>query len=477
MIWQFTSQNYLLFFAAVFVVHWLLPWTRARVLLLVAASLFFYSCWSVPLAVVVAGSALAVWGLGLGMSAAEGRPGLRRGLLIAGVVGNLGLLAFFRYMNFFLDSLRAAAGVAGAEVSLPALEILAPVGISFYTFEAISYLADVHAGKIPAERHPDRFLLFILFFPHLLAGPIVRARDFLFQTRRERRFHWLRAQVGVEYFLMGMFKKTVLADRMALFSDPVFADPGAFDTPTVWAAVIAYTIRIYGDFSGYSDMALGSAHLLGFTLTRNFDMPYLAADISAFWRRWHISLSSWLRDYLYIPLGGNRGGPLRTMANLMITMTLGGLWHGASWTFVLWGVYHGLLLAGHRMWRGACGRVAVLETLSASPAGWVAGWALTLVAVAAGWVLFRSPDLGVVGGIFEGLTAARDGRGWPMPPESFHVLLTVTVVCHAIGAFGLWERWSPRLPAPLVGLGYAVLLTLNLVLTPGDAKEFIYFQF
>src|SRR5262249_35572853 len=256
--------------------------------------------------------------------------------------------------NFFLGSLENTLRALGADATMPVLRVILPIGISFYTFEAINYTVDVYRGQVKAERNLAHFMLFITFFPHLVAGPIVRARDFLPQIGRRKHWNWARMNLGAQYLLLGLFKKMAIADHMALFSDSVFANPGAYSSTAVWCATLAYALQIYCDFSGYTDMALGAAHLLGYKLALNFNMPYVAVNVSDFWRRWHISLSSWLRDYLFIPLGGSRGSNAKTSRNLLVTMVLGGLWHGASWTFIAWGLLHGMLLVGHRLFRDFC---------------------------------------------------------------------------------------------------------------------------
>src|SRR5262249_14525385 len=270
-------------------------------------------------------------------------------LLLLSIGTNLGLLAFFKYANFFLESAYALADLLGARGERALYDIVLPLGISFYTFETISYIVDVYQGKVRAVRNPLDYALYILFFRHLLAGPIVRPREFLPQLRRRKRFSWDRAQLGLQFFLIGLFKKAVLADNVAEVIDPVFKDPAAFGTAAAWLAVVGYAVQVYCDFSGYSDMAVGLAHLLGFHLPPNFHLPYFAANIAEFWRRWHMSLGRWLRDYLYIPLGGSRGRPVRASLNLLVVMTVCGLWHGANWPCVAWGVYNGLLLLGHRL--------------------------------------------------------------------------------------------------------------------------------
>ncbi|HZY90968.1 MAG TPA: MBOAT family O-acyltransferase, partial [Gemmataceae bacterium] len=315
----FCSAQFAAFFAVVFLAYWALPWRRPRVWLLLAASFYFYACWNHWLALLVGLSTAGDYLLARGMDATA-VSWRRRALLGVSLVGNLGLLCYFKYANFFLRSLEGALGAAGASASLPVLRVILPVGISFYTFEAINYTVDVYRRKVPAERDLGNFLLFITFFPHLVAGPIVRARDFLPQARRPKRWSWPRAQLGLQLFVLGLLKKLAVADRMALFTDPVFASPGQYSTGATWLAVLGYALQIYCDFSGYSDMALGCAHLLGYKLARNFDLPYLSANVSEFWRRWHISLSTWLRDYLFIPLGGSRGGRWRTCRNLLLTM-------------------------------------------------------------------------------------------------------------------------------------------------------------
>ncbi len=472
----FCSQRFLVFFALVFAVYWSLPWPRARVAVLLFASLWFYASWNKWLALLVGSSAALDYAIALGLEASRSDR-RRRVLLVMSLAVNLGVLVAFKYANFFLGSLAELLGSFGIESSLPILALILPVGISFYTFEAINYTVDVYRRRVAAERSLMHFLVFILFFPHLVAGPIVRARDFLPQVRRPKRWDWLRAQLGVQLFLMGLVKKLVIADRMAQFADPVFADPRAYRTGALWLATIAYALQIYGDFSGYTDMALGSAHLFGYKLAANFRMPYLAVNVSDFWRRWHISLSSWLRDYLFIPLGGSRGGPGRTGVNLMVTMTLGGLWHGASWTFVVWGALHGLFLIVHRGFRNFCQQRAGIDRLLQSAPGTAARVAVTFVAVSAAWVVFRAPSIATALTMLRGLVVTRPGLGAPRPAESFWILVALVVVAHGLGQRALLARAIARLPVPVLGFGYALALTVALLLASDAAKPFVYFQF
>lgn len=267
----------------------------------------------------------------------------RRLAITVGIAVPLLILAFFKYTNFFLDSFSSAFGIE----NMRSLNIILPVGISFYTFQSMSYTIDVYRKKIKPAKLLD-VALYISFFPQLVAGPIVKAQDFLPQLEQDRRVTLKGLEAGLQIFVMGMFKKIVLADRLSVFVDDVFAAPAAFSSLTVILAVISYALQIYFDFSGYSDMAIGCARCMGYDLQRNFNLPYLSKNPSEFWKRWHISLSTWLQEYLYIPLGGNRKGKTRTYINLMLTMILGGLWHGASWTFVIWGTLHGLALCVHK---------------------------------------------------------------------------------------------------------------------------------
>jgi alginate O-acetyltransferase complex protein AlgI len=478
----FCSQQFVLFFIAVFAVYWAMPWHRARVWLLLAASFYFYAKWNESLALLIAASTVADYFVARGMDRFTS-PRARRTLLAFSLIGNLGLLAYFKYANFFLHSVEEALTLAGNAASLPVLQVILPVGISFYTFEAINYTVDVYRKKLPAERDLGHFMLFITFFPHLVAGPIVRARDFLPQVRRHKRWNWCRFQVGAGLIVLGLLKKMAVGDRMALFVDPVFAQPALYGTKALWVATVAYAVQIYCDFSGYTDLALGTAHLLGYRLAVNFNMPYLAANISDFWRRWHISLSSWLRDYIYIPLGGSRGAASparqgrRTDRNLMITMALGGLWHGAAWTFVVWGVLHGVYLIVQRRFALFAGRRPRLDAVLQSQVGTALRISFTLLAVMLGWVLFRATDFTKALEVYTGLFTHQTGMASPMAIASLIWLLAGVAIAHFCGATGLARRLDARLPASAVGVAYAAAVVVALVLAPDAGKVFIYFQF
>jgi len=472
----FQTQQFLVFFSVVFTAYWTVPQARARVWILLAASFYFYASWNHWLAVLVFASSSADYVIARAIQGSDDTA-RRRMWLTASVVGNLGLLAYFKYANFFLDSLESALRAAGADASLPVLQVILPVGISFYTFEAISYTTDVFRRRAQAERSLPNFLLFITFFPHLIAGPIVRARHFLPQVRRPKRWSWSRLELGVQLFLIGLFKKVVVADWMAAFADPVFADPTAFRTGTVWIGAIACAIQIYCDFSGYTDMALGTAHMLGYKLVRNFNMPFLAANIAEFWRRWHISLSTWLRDYLFIPLGGSRGGRWKTYRNLMVTMTLGGLWHGAAWPFVCFGALQGLWLVGHRAAGEVTDRFHKIALLMAMPPATALRIAATFLGFCITLVVFRAVSLDAAGVILGRMFAAHPGGGTPERESIFCTLLGLGALSHALVQSRIWPGVLRKLPPPLIGLGYVALLMAVLLFAPGGEKPFVYFQF
>jgi alginate O-acetyltransferase complex protein AlgI len=455
---------------------WLVGWDRARVWLLLAASFYFYSCWNASLALIVVASSAADWMIARWLDSSTS-PRLRTGLMLVSVVGNLSLLCYFKYMNFFLHSLEAALRTAGLEATLPVLRIAAPIGISFYTFEALSYTVDVYLGRLRAERNLSHFMLFILFFPHLVAGPIVRGRDFLPQVRRRKRFNWERMRVGIEYVVLGLIKKMVIGDRMALYADPVFANPGEYGSIACWIGVIAYSVQIYCDFSGYTDIAIGVAHFFGFRLTKNFDMPYLATNVSDFWRRWHMSLSSWLRDYLFIPLGGSRVPTWMVYRNFLIVMLLGGLWHGAAWTFVVWGGLHGLFLLVHHAFRDVCAKRPWLAAACDSVPGKVASWGLTLFCVMAAWVFFRATTFTAAATLLGRLVWPREGMRLELQVTPYYAMLSLIVLGHLAGALRLRERAEKWSPAPTLGVTYAAGVVLALLFAADASKAFIYFQF
>lgn len=525
----FCTQKFLFFFLIVFTVYWLTPWLRAtivhcaewfrhaieraagrsavvprqvrrtqkiatffaewattdriRVWILLGASYYFYQSWNAELARIIFLTTVVDFLIARGMTD-WASPRRRKALLLSSILGNIAILCYFKYANFFLESLRQGLEAAGANASIPVLEIVLPIGISFYTFEAISYTVDVYRGKIQAERRLDHFLLFVLFFPHLVAGPIVRAGDFLPQVHRHKIWSWPRMVVGGRLILLGLFKKMVIADRLALLVDPVYSNPTAYESGVVWMAAIAYAIQIYCDFSGYSDIALGCARMLGYRLQINFAMPFAASNIAEFWRRWHISLSSWIRDYVYFPLGGNRASAGRAAFNLIFAMTLCGLWHGAAWNFVVFGVLNGIYLVGHRAFRIATKNMTALRGVLESSLGRLACIALTFFIFALSLVVFRSssqPDgtssFEQAGKVFRQMFVPAMGARSPIPPVVFWTLLATVVIGHLVALRpNFLADWN-RLPAPVRGFALASFLFVTLILPPETSPQFIYFQF
>jgi alginate O-acetyltransferase complex protein AlgI len=470
-----------LFLAAVVGLFWLTPWPRGRVWVLLVASFVFYASWNRWLAAVVLVTSAVDFAAARGMDALR-RESARRALLCASLVMNLGLLCYFKYANFFLDSLSQTLHAVGAGYSLPTLSVILPIGISFYTFEAINYTVDVYRRKMPAERRLDHFLLFILFFPHLVAGPIVRAADFRPQIARARRWQWSRAGLGLGLLALGAFKKLAIADRMAQYAEPVFSGVEPFGSGACWIASVAFALQVYCDFSGYSDMALGSAHLLGYKLVANFRMPFLAPNVSEFWGRWHVSLSAWLKDYVFIPLGGSRCGFWKTNRNLVVTMTLGGLWHGANWPYVVWGFLQGLLLVGHRLFGVAVRPFPGVRAVMTSGAGTGARVALTFGLFCATLAVFRSPDLASGWVMVKKMCAPCAGQPVPLEAVGFWVTVGLVALGHAVGAHlarspFAWKRAWLATPAPVLGALGAVALVAAVILAPGSTKAFIYFQF
>jgi len=445
---------------------------RAQNLLLLGASYVFYGYWDWRFCGLLLLSTAVDFVVGLRLAEAR-RPGARRLLLLASLTVNLSALGLFKYFDFFSASAARLLRALGMEADPITLGVILPVGISFYTFQTLSYTIDVFRGRLAPTRSAVDFALFVSFFPQLMAGPIERAARLLPQIASPRVVSAGQVEAGVFLILWGYFKKVVVADNLAVLADAVFdgyVDHRGLD---LLLGVLAFAGQIYGDFSGYSDIARGLAKLMGFELMVNFRLPYFATDPSDFWRRWHISLSTWLRDYLYIPLGGNRGGRLSTYRNLTITMLLGGLWHGASWNFVLWGAYHGAILVAYRLLAGPRRRAAarcprVLRLALAM--GLMFG--LTLV----GWVLFRGRSVGQIAHFLTMVGPSVSARTWAyasLLAAYGAPLLAVQVWQQATG-----DLLAPLgLPARLRALLYAFLVVGVAVWGARESPEFIYFQF
>ncbi|HEX7099862.1 MAG TPA: MBOAT family O-acyltransferase [Acidimicrobiia bacterium] len=467
----FPTIQFAIFFVVVLTANWLLlPHRRQWKLFMLGASWFFYGSWDWRFLFLLIGSTVLnqVAAVLMGRS----RDQRSRRLVLGGAVAaNLGIIAWFKYYGFFVTSAINFFRTFGIDLPLPLLEITLPVGISFFTFQALSYVIDVYRQKEEPAPLLD-FAVYLAFFPQLVAGPIVRSTEFIPQLYTRKDPRRVDAAGGFALIVGGLFKKVVVANTLAgAIVDPVFASPSQFTALEVLVGVYGYAVQIYADFSGYTDIAIGAATLMGFTFPDNFNNPYTALSIQDFWRRWHMTLSRWLRDYLYIPLGGNRGTRTRTYRNLMLTMLLGGLWHGAAWTFVIWGGYHGALLAWER-WRSETGRATGPDT----PGRRILARLTTFHLVCLGWILFRADSMARVGEILSRLL------DWGPAPS-----VTPAVLALVVGGIGvqfipsdfrvtLVNSFSRLRPAAMTAALAGSLLLLD-GLGPEGVAPFIYFQF
>jgi len=472
----FTSLHFVAFFAIVYPLYRLLP-HRAQNWMLVAASYYFYGSWDWRFLGLLIGSTVVDYFVGRYLGRVEG-PGRRRLALVLSLVYNLGVLGFFKYFDFFEESLAALFAAIGWRLDPVTLNVILPIGISFYTFMTISYVIDVYRRQIEPTRNFIDFALFVAYFPHLVAGPILRASLLIPQIQRPRTISRAQITAGAWLIAWGCFQKMFVADNLGPLVDTVFgpsATPGGFD---VLVASYAFAFQIYGDFAGYSNIARGVSKLMGIELNVNFLFPYFVTSPQAFWRNWHISLSTWLRDYLYIPLGGNRGGNLATSRNLMITMALGGLWHGAAWTFVLWGVYQGLVLIVARALTRAGERLGLRIPEILSPAR-VALGVLMFHVTCYGWLIFRAESGSQLWRFTKLLVtdlrptlAAWDSLVVPL----LQVVLPLLAV-HIYQARYRDEAAPLRLPMPVRYALYGAVFYLVLLFGDFEGAQFIYFQF
>lgn len=442
-----------------------------RHIILLVASYIFYGWWDWRFAFLMLALSAIAFGCALWLEKTK-----NKAFLYIGVIVPLIALGIFKYFNFFVSSFVDLFQIENAT----ALNIILPVGISFYTFQSLSYTIDVYRRKIKAETSFIKVALYIAFFPQLVAGPIVKAQDFLPQLYEDRNINWSNFQKGIQIFVIGLFKKIVLSDQISVCVDAVFGAPQQFNGLSVLMAVIAYSIQIYCDFSGYSDMAIGCAKCLGYDLMRNFNMPYISKNISEFWKRWHISLSTWLMEYLYIPLGGNRKGKVRTYINLFLTMLIGGLWHGAAWTFVAWGALHGTALCVHKLWMKCTGHD---KHYQGTAMGSIISSVLTYVFVAFCWIFFRASTFDNVWQVIKALFTWQDGVQFVSSWTIFGILLIAIFTCVAC------IRSKKKNTAPegfyveldlntILGMTiFLVVLGLALGLAYTGSNPFIYFQF
>jgi alginate O-acetyltransferase complex protein AlgI len=465
----FDTPIFFAFLAAVTLCYWCLTFRNQNKFLLVA-SYFFYGWWDWRFLCLMIASTLIDYFIAIKIADTEDRR-VRRALLTLSLIVNFSILGFFKYFNFFADSLVASLSTLGIHASMPLLRIILPPGISFYTFQEVAYIVDVYKGKLPPSRSFLDYGLFISLFPHLIAGPIQRPSHLLPQVQKPRQWDSEKGFDGMLLILEGLFRKCVIADNCALIANAAFG--GSFGKPSIVVALLgmyAFAWQIYGDFSGYSSIARGCAQLLGFHFMVNFRQPYLAESIQDFWRRWHISLSTWLRDYLYIPLGGNRNGERQTYRNLLLTMLLGGLWHGANWTFVIWGGIHGGALAAERK--------LLSEKVPRTGIAWK--WMRRIFifhVVCLAWIFFRAQSLGAAWAMLKGFTA----WSWrPEFPAAFMFLalfsLPLLLLDLYLESSGDEYFFASRPVRPRVAFGLACALVIAF-LGANQANAFIYFQF
>jgi alginate O-acetyltransferase complex protein AlgI len=466
----FVEFRFFWFFLAVFAVYWSLRENRSRKIFLLICSYIFYAAWNWKFLFLLMASSALDYAVGMMLARTE-NPRTRRGWLIVSLCANLGTIAFFKYYNFFISSAAVLLAWLGLPASVHTLNIVIPVGVSFYTFHSMSYTIDVYRGKMRAVRSIIDVACFIGFFPQMVAGPIVRAAQFLPQLQSLRRFSDVDVRGALVLFLGGFIKKACIADAVSPFADRYFAAPGNFTAASAWVGVLFYAIQIYCDFSGYTDMAIACARLLGYELTFNFRFPYFAQNISDFWHRWHISLSSWLRDYLYIPLGGNRGPRWFVYRNIMITMLLGGLWHGGAWTFVIWGGLHGLALVVHREWQRRTEHWPAARAIMR----WLA-WPLTFYWVCVAWIFFRAVDLPHAFVALQSFVLFRSPGAEDLGAWMLWIVAALAIV-HWLNWRGWFAQWWRRIPAPAFAAGYGCAAAVVLLFIPPHYAPFIYFQF
>jgi len=486
----FNSWQFILFFPAVTCLYFVLH-PRFRWVLLLGASYFFYMCWKPSYLVLILISTLVDYVAALFM----GRTGSlfkRKFLLALSLLVNLGLLLFFKYFNFFNESLRQVFHHFSFSYDIPQADILLPVGISFYTFQTLSYTIEVYRGRREPERHLGYFALYVSYFPQLVAGPIERPGNLLPQLKGQQDFDYRRVTDGLGRIVWGMFKKVVIADRLGLVVDSIYSQPDQFGGPALTVATVAFAFQIYCDFSGYSDIAIGAAKVMGHRLMENFDRPYFACSIADFWRRWHISLSSWFRDYLYVPLGGSRVRFRRFCFNILAVFILSGLWHGASWTFVIWGCLHGLYYLIGRGTRGF--RQGVAQVLGAGRfprLRHAASVTITFLLVCFAWILFRansfSDAVTVVSRLGTGWANIWTRSGFETWLSSFNVpekeiwrgfvltglLVLIEYLQGPARVTEIMARWN----RPLRWAAYLLLVLVILNLGVTKKIPFVYFQF
>ncbi len=482
----FNSLQFAVFFPVVTLLYFWLP-NRMRVALLLVASCVFYMAFVPKYILILAFLIVVDYSAGILIENAQGHR--KKVFLVMSLCANIGILGFFKYFNFVNDNLAALAQFLDWNYSIQHLRIILPIGLSFHTFQSMSYTIEVYRGHVKAERSPANFALYVMFYPQLVAGPIERPQNLLHQFREVHHFSWTNFGLGMQLMATGLFKKMVIADRVSLVVNTVYAHPGEYSGLQLFVATWLFAVQIYCDFAGYTEIARGAAKVMGFDLMVNFNRPYLSTSIADFWRRWHISLSTWFRDYVYIPLGGNRSGRARMCFNLAVVFVVSGLWHGANWTFIVWGTLHALFM--------------VVYILTETPRAWVAGsvsaagaaavsflsWLLTFNLVLLAWVFFRAANMTdamlVLRNILSGTAGTASADLHPgLDSTQFALVLSVIAVLAVLEMISSrkpmwsviaqqprWLRWSAYYA---FGIAFAILLLLNPQHGP---QPFVYFQF
>ncbi|MFH2036260.1 MAG: MBOAT family O-acyltransferase [Candidatus Zixiibacteriota bacterium] len=480
----FNSLQYLIFFPLVVAIYFSIP-HKYRWAMLLAASYYFYMCWKAEYIILIIVSTLIDYFAGIQMGKKSNKKSRKLYLLLS-LFSNLGLLFAFKYFNFFSDSMREIFHTFNLFYNMPLFNVLLPVGISFYTFQTLSYTIDIYMGKREPERNLGIFALYVSFFPQLVAGPIERSTRLMPQFFEKHNFEYQRVADGLKLMLWGFFKKVVIADSAAVVVNQIYNNPHDYTGLPIWIATYLFAIQIYCDFSGYSDIAIGSAQVMGFKLMDNFRIPYYSKSISEFWKRWHISLSTWFRDYLYIPLGGNRVSKLRWYPNLMITFVVSGLWHGANWTFVIWGGLYGTYLILSILTEKF--RTGIYERLKISQTGFGARlfkMFVTFHLVCFAWIFFRANSVGdafyLISNLFTNLEFKLGGYYLGLPRFDLFTLIIAIMMMEAVhlvqrkadfrivlSAKPQWVRWS---------FYYATIICIIFLGAFNNSSQFIYFQF
>lgn len=460
----FNSLQFLIFFLVITLAYYQLPNQKSRTWLLLLASCYFYMAFVPKYILILGGTIVIDYFAGLQISGSRGKA--RRNWMLVSIVANVGILVFFKYFNFIFSNLEPLLHLVSPKRNMPMLDILLPIGLSFHTFQAMSYIIEVYRGNQPPERNFITYALYVMFYPQLVAGPIERPQNVLPQLHVYHDYNWNNVKEGLSRMLWGMFKKVVIADRLAIAVDHAFGNTDSQSSAQLMVAAIFYSFQIYCDFSGYSDIGIGAAKVMGIRLMENFNEPYRAGNIQQFWSRWHISLSTWFRDYVYIPLGGNRLGEARRKLNVMIVFLLSGLWHGANWTFVIWGGLHGALTAflpgrkeqGLHKFMSRYVFVAVNFLL------------VTLL-----WIFFRAPGLSEAAAYIKGIASARNGHG------IFGLNMAESLLAVGLIVFMLYverKRKSYLISRNWLFLLYAVAMAaVCYLLGVFNENQFIYFQF